>query len=240
MNESTRGSIIAIAATGIVCLLRWLLHPILNDNSPFLIFTLAVAVTALSGGFYPGLLATGLSAVLGAALFLSPRFSLTFTPSGTAQLLIFLTTGILFSLMARAQRTARRAAEESEQYLTRIIETTVSGILVLDRNGYITFANAAAAGLFGLMPSHLIGRRYDDAGWGTATPEGRLLEPSEQPASRVFATGEGVSGARLSVRSADNTLLPLQVNAAPLRDDQGMVSGVVLSLNHALPTEPTA
>jgi PAS domain S-box-containing protein len=239
MNESTRGAVIAIAVTGIVGLLRWLVHPILHDDSPFLVFTLSVAITALSAGFYPGLLATGLGAFLGALLFLSPRFSLTLTPSGTVQLLIFLTTGLMFSLMARAQRTARRAAEESEQYLTRIIETTVSGILVLDRNGYITFANAAAAGLFGLMPSHLIGRRYDDAGWGAATHEGRPLDPSEQPAARVFASGEGVSGARLAIRSADNTLVPLQVNAAALRDDQGLVSGVVLSLNRTSGPELT-
>jgi PAS domain S-box-containing protein len=238
MNESRRGVVIAVAATSIVCVLRWLLHPVLNDDSPFLMFTLAVAVTARSAGFFPGLLATGLSAVLGTALFLTPNRIL--TTSGSVQLLIFLTTGLLFSLMARAERMARRAAEESEQYLTRIIETTVSGILVLDRNGYITFANAAAAGLFGLMPSHLIGRRYDDAGWGTSTPEGRLLEPSEQPVSRVLATGEGVSGARLAIRSADNTLVPLQVNAAPLRDDQGSVSGIVLSLNRTTATEPTA
>jgi PAS domain S-box-containing protein len=146
-------------------------------------------------------------------------------------IITFLIIGVSVSVMARSVAVVRRQAEESEQYLASIIETTTSGLLVLDRNGYITFANPAAADLFGLMPSHLVGRRYDDPGWGAASLEGEPLQQSDQPAARVMATGESLTGIQMAVRRPDNSLLALVVNASPLRDENGGVNGVVLALN---------
>lgn len=233
MDETKRGYLIALIATGAAFTLRWLLQPLLNSDSPLLVFTIAVIISALWGGFAPGILATGLSAALAAMFFMAP----TMTPkvdgmSGTIQLLLFLFIGVCVSAMARSVAISRHQAEESELYLASIIETTSSGLLVLDRHGFITFANPAAADLFGLMPSHLIGRRYDDPGWGASNSEGKPLQESEMPAARVLASGESLTGVHMSVRRPDDSLMAIMVNASPLRDQKnGAISGVVLALN---------
>jgi PAS domain S-box-containing protein len=228
MKETTRGYIIALIATGVAFLIRWSLSGPLQADARLLLFTLAVIVSALWGGFAAGLLSTGLSIILG-LIFFFPTYRL--DTGDVVHLLTFLVIGVSVSAMARSVAIARSQAEESEQYLTSIIETTTSGLLVLDRNGFITFANPAAADLFGLMPSHLIGRRYDDPGWGAETPEGQPLQESEQPAARVLASGEGLSGVQMTVRRPDDSPLALIVNASPLCDEGGNVNGVVLALN---------
>ncbi|MGC4043919.1 MAG: DUF4118 domain-containing protein [Armatimonas sp.] len=232
MDDTKRGYLIAVIATCTAFFVRWLLQPFLHEDAPFLVFTVAVIVAALWGGFGPGVMATGLSAILVLIFFLAPALSFKVEgTSNTIHVILFLLIGVSISAMARAVAIARRQAEESELYLASIIEATTSGLLVLDRNGFITFANPAAAELFGLMPSHLVGRRYDDPGWGSATLEGRPLEENEQPAARVLSSGEALVGVQMAVRRPDDSLLALIVNASPLRDDGGSINGVVLALN---------
>src|SRR5215469_11350925 len=56
---------LAPAAVAVVFLARVALTPLLGDASPYLLFTPAVLVASGLGGLGPGLLATGLSVVLG-------------------------------------------------------------------------------------------------------------------------------------------------------------------------------
>ena len=56
---------VAPFAVAIAFLARLALTPVLGDASPYLLFVPAVLIAAGLGGLGPGLLATGLSAVLG-------------------------------------------------------------------------------------------------------------------------------------------------------------------------------
>ena len=60
---------VAVASVAGVAVARPVLNPVLADTSPFLLFTLAVAVSGYVGGFRPALLATALGAAAGAGLF---------------------------------------------------------------------------------------------------------------------------------------------------------------------------
>jgi signal transduction histidine kinase len=60
-----RGYLIAVLTVVLALFARMLLHPLLGDASPFLLFTPAVAIAALSGGVGPGVLATALSTSFG-------------------------------------------------------------------------------------------------------------------------------------------------------------------------------
>jgi signal transduction histidine kinase len=66
-----RGSLIAALAVSLALILRILLRFALENASPFLLFTPAVAISALYGGILPGALATVLSTALGSHFFLS-------------------------------------------------------------------------------------------------------------------------------------------------------------------------
>jgi signal transduction histidine kinase len=65
-----RGYLIAVLTVVLALLVRMLLRPLLGDASPFLLFTPAVAITALYGGVGPGVVATALSTSFGSQFFL--------------------------------------------------------------------------------------------------------------------------------------------------------------------------
>src|SRR5712691_6107230 len=67
MHETPRSRLIAysvaVLAPAVSLLVRWPLWPVLKDAVPHMTFFPAVMIAAYFGGFWPGLLATGLSAV---------------------------------------------------------------------------------------------------------------------------------------------------------------------------------
>src|SRR5437870_3165926 len=67
LGEHTLGYALAPATVAIAFAARILLTPVLNDGSRYLFFVPAVLIAAAVGGLGPGLLATGLSALLGFA-----------------------------------------------------------------------------------------------------------------------------------------------------------------------------
>lgn len=63
----------------------------------------------------------------------------------------------------RADREAerlRRQRDESDARFHALVESTVDGIVVVDRSGTMRYANTAAAELFGIEPSALIGTPF--------------------------------------------------------------------------------
>ena len=231
MEDSRKSILLALSTTATIFLIRLALNRSLNDGAPFLLFTLAVAVSAIWGGFRSGLFATFLSAVLATSFFLAPQFSLKITqPGNVLHMGLFLVVGVALSYQARLQRQTQRTVEEHEEFLERIVETTVSGIIVTDASGNITFANTAAASLFGLTTAHMIGRRADEAGWGGSTPTGEPIPTEQLPSAQVLRGGSGLQGYRMAVRSPSDALIQIAINAAPLHDKRGGIAGVVLSL----------
>ena len=231
MDETRRSVPIAVGATFTIFVIRLALQRYLHDDAPFLLFTLAVVASAIWGGFRAGLLATFLSALLATYFFLAPHLSLKMAqPSNIIHLLLFLTVGIILSYQARLLRRAQKTVEGHEEFLSKIVATTAGGILVVDASRTITFANPAAAELFGLTTAHMIGRSVEESGWGASTPTGEAIPLEDLPSQRVMRGGEGLQGYRMAVRSAGDAMIQLAINAAPLRDSGGQITGAVLSL----------
>lgn len=231
MSGWRRDLILAGATTLGAFLLRLALDRVLGREAPFLTFTVAVGASALYGGVRAGALAAVLGATVALAVFKLPRIGQ--SPDILAvvvHILLFAAVSAILVGLCHALRRARSAAEASEQSLMRILDTTESGILVLDADGYITFANPAAARLFGLTPGHMIGRPHDDPGWGITRPDGTPIPPHEMPAARALRDRRRVFGSRLLLRGVDDSPIPVTVNAAPLPDHDAHAGGVVLSL----------
>lgn len=130
--------------------------------------------------------------------------------------------------------TARKRAEEtlraSRERLARIVETMADGLAILDREGHITFANAAAESILGLSRSEITRRTYKDSAWKTTTEEGKPIPEEDLPFVRVMRTGKPVYGAEQAVERPDGTRVILSINAAPLCDATGATEGVIASL----------
>lgn len=128
---------------------RWVLHPVLGESSPFLAFVLAVLLSSWVGGWRPGLLATVLSALAADYFFLVPLNDFGVMSSNQAvQLGLFLGVALLITgindrlrtslVRLRSGTEALRQSEERFRLLTESLELRVQ-----ERTAQLEEANQA-------------------------------------------------------------------------------------------------
>ena len=120
---------VAVVAVLLSLLLKLALDPLIEEESPFLLFFGAVMVSALVGGFKNGLLAAALAALTADYFFLAPIGTLRTASSGQLlRLCLFMLEGGLISALTSALQTARRRAEHTAERIARL--EAVSAALV--------------------------------------------------------------------------------------------------------------
>ena len=136
---------------------RMLLHP--PTVIPFITYAPFVVVSALIGGFGPGLLATALCTLEIDYFALEPIGSLMIAGRNNWHGMgAFLATGIAASLLAeRLKRSAERLAE-AQRRTVATLESISDGFNAFDREWHCTYVNATAARMFGKMPPALQGK----------------------------------------------------------------------------------
>ncbi len=103
----------ALAACAIAALLKSALDPILGDKAPFLLFFGSVMVIAVTGGFWPGIVATAVALLVTTYAFVEPYWSLAAARSSDLVLLaIFAVEGVVISVLGG---TLLRNAEQAER-----------------------------------------------------------------------------------------------------------------------------
>ncbi len=118
-------------------------------------------------------------------------------------------------------KSAELSLRESQHWLTRLLETNSNGILILDLAGHISFINPAAQKLVGRTSNELLDRDWNDLPWKHQTAG---EESIKDIAFRTLQSSE------LSLDRPDGSLATVSLSAAPLRDDTGRVTGVVITL----------
>ena len=126
---------VAVLATAACLLIRWPLRPVLGDAVPHLTFFPAVMIAAYFGGFWPGLLATILSAVAANYFFTEQGRSFHVTRvDDVAALILFVLVGTIISglceslhrarrrLVAEERRRAEEALRETEERFRQLAE----------------------------------------------------------------------------------------------------------------------
>lgn len=103
---------LAVVAVAGACLARASLSGSLGDRSPFQTFVLAALLSAIAGGFGPGLFATLLGGVVVAYLYLPPSQALAVdAPGDVVRLALFALEGLLSSAAGEVLRRALRREE---------------------------------------------------------------------------------------------------------------------------------
>jgi PAS domain S-box-containing protein len=115
--------------------------------------------------------------------------------------------------------------------LAGIMDTSPVGILLVGPDGQITMANRRAVETLGIPKGDITARTFDGPQWQSMTMEGRPFAREELPVGRVLDSGRPVWDARMAVGSPDGEQRFLSVNAAPLLDLDGTLSGVVAAIN---------
>ncbi len=195
----------------------------LKENLPF----------KMKIGLFP-LLVSGLFFLATAAWILFEHVFLPWSPVSKDFIWAFLSTVVLYLLLdygVSAIRKSEATLMESEKYISRILETNASGILVMDRKGVVTYANLEAASLLGALRSDIVGRNYREWPCEIRKTDGTSILDKEILFFRVADTGEALYGMELTVLRQDGTRLLLSVNVAPLVDGEGNISEMVASFS---------
>ncbi len=127
--------------------------------------------------------------------------------------------------------TDRKRAEAelySQSELTRnITDTSPIGITVVDPDGRLSYANPAAEALFGLQKDKLLKRTYNDPHWKICDIDGGPFPDDQLAFNRVMQSGHAVFDVQHGVETPDGRRILLSVNAAPMRNSSGNITGMV-------------
>lgn len=134
---------------------------------------------------------------------------------------------------ARAFSRARDAEQHRDELRQerdlreQIVETSPTGIVVVDADGSISSANRYAAESLGFTEEELAELQYDAPIFEATTPEG-------SPAvgglfQQVLSTGEPMYNVERQITRADGQRIWLSVNGAPLPNRAGHATGVIFA-----------
>ncbi len=121
------------------------------------------------------------------------------------------------------------ALRDSEERGRAIVAALEEGIVLCDADGAIELANASAERLLGLSTDQLAGRTSLDSRWQSIREDGTPYPGDQRPPQRALREGRPVSNDLYGVHRPDGRLVWLSVNAQPLFDANGKISGVVSS-----------
>jgi PAS domain S-box-containing protein len=218
---------LSLAAIVAAVLLRWLLDPVLGNALPFVTLFGAVAAAVWAGGVGAAAAVTVIGYGAVSYLFIAPRGELGFHGyEDVVGLLAYLfTCGIIIGL-GETMRAQRARAAEQRELLRVTLRSIGDAVLTTDVDGHVTYLNAVAESLTGWTQDDARGQQLD-AVFHIVNETTR--RPVENPSVRALRDGAvvGLANHTLLVRR-DGSECPIDDSAAPIRDEQGRVSGCVL------------
>jgi two-component system cell cycle sensor histidine kinase/response regulator CckA len=127
--------------------------------------------------------------------------------------------------------TERRRAEERLQFQLNLADTIATNaaeaVVLIDKDGRITFANPTAEKTFGWEQAELVGEPlYDKFQWQRA--DGQPYSRDDCPHLVVLASGNPLWAEGDFLRHQNGRMVPVSFFIAPIRSDSGVVGGVMV------------
>ena len=129
------------------------------------------------------------------------------------------------------QRALQVERDREHALLDEIMSTVLAGILVLDPEGTIRFANRRAEELLELHHTGTQNRTYNDPHFRITTLAGEPFPPEALPFARVRATKAPVWDVKHFVEHPTGDRRLLSVNGAPILDGNGELRSLVFALH---------
>jgi PAS domain S-box-containing protein len=209
-------------------LARWAIGGLVEDLIPFTTYYLAIVVATLLGGFWLGMLATILSALLAWWLFLPPVFGFSLDRPEIASLVTFVLVSLLLVGVVTALKAAvdlllleidqRRKVHLAIRQLGTLVETSADAIITKDLDGIITSWNGGAERIFGYTADEMIGKPIN------------LLIPADRPDEEPsilqrIRRGERIEHYETVRRRKSGELIDISLSVSPLADETGKIVG---------------
>ena len=213
---------LALAATALSALARWLLPGALIP-APYLGFYPAVVASAALGGVGPGLVSTFTSLLL--VNFVFGHFNI-HDHGAMGRQVIWVVASIGVSLLAGMQRAARMRERRQREWLHVTLASIGDGVIATDDQGRVTFLNPVAEALAGWTLAEALGQ-----------PIARVFpiihEQTRQPTTDIVGQvlrekGVVALANHTALVSRDGREIPIEDSAAPIMDAANTVTGVVL------------
>ena len=109
---------------------------------------------------------------------------------------------------------------------TAITRHLGEGVLAVNHEGVVTFANPAAGKILGVAEADLVGKPIGEA-FELYDRDGRLVPAKERPVWRVLHEGARVRWDEASTRDRGGRLVPVSFVWVPIRRDEEVVGAVV-------------
>jgi PAS domain S-box-containing protein len=231
MNVQVRNSFTAYAlglvALILAVLLRWALDPLMGDAFPLVTVFGAVAAAVWLGGYRVAIPIALIGYVACHYLFIQPRGHLDIADvPNQVGLVAYLFTCSLTIVFGEAARAAQARVTESREVFRVTLRSIGDAVITTDIAGRITYINGIAESLTGWSYQDAMRQPLD-----TVFPIVNEVtrKPVENPATRALREGivVGLANHTVLIRK-DGTECPIDDSAAPIRDEQGHVSGCVL------------
>jgi two-component system, cell cycle sensor histidine kinase and response regulator CckA len=127
--------------------------------------------------------------------------------------------------------TERKRGEELLQYQLNLADAIATnaaeGLILVDNEGRITFANPTAEAMFGWNKDELVGQALDrKLGRGQSDRDGRSRD--QCPHTQVLASGETLRGREDFFLHKNGRAIPISCSTAPIRSDNTIVGAVMV------------
>jgi two-component system, cell cycle sensor histidine kinase and response regulator CckA len=232
----------AVSITAAALGVRLLLDPVLGFRIAYATFFIAVAISAVVGGWGPGVVSALLGGLAAVYFILPPRHHVLTIQGAENQLgfALYIIVSAMLIILAEMQNRARRRAESElarrqrseadERYEKRRFEVTLDsigdGVIATDADGRITFINKSASQHTEWKAADAIGRRLEDV---FILKNEDTNAPVESPAIRAMRDSR-----RLELENHHVLLthtgktIPIGDSGAPIIDGAGRTRGGVL------------
>lgn len=136
--------------------------------------------------------------------------------------------GIHFYLRSAVRRAGQGKGSVVPDRVKDTLNTVAEGVLVLDKQERIAFANDAFIGSVGLTVTELEGRKASELPWSR---KGNELTEAELPWNRVLSQGERQLGTILRLDGVDRKRRIVSVNSTGITDDSGTCLGALATFD---------
>jgi PAS domain S-box-containing protein len=218
----------ALGAILFATLIRWAMGGFVHDRIPFTTYYPAIMIATLLGGFWLGMVASILSAIVAWWMFMPLAFGFALdaaqlTSLITFVLVCFLMVGTVTALnsainLLLAEVDHRQKTQLALGQLRAVAETSEDAIITKDLNGIITSWNRGAERVFGYEADEVIGKPVSIL----IPPERHDEEPSILERIRH---GQCIEHYETERRRKDGTLIDISLSVSPLADATGLIVG---------------
>ena len=230
----------AILFVALAVVTRLALYPILGNRYPFFLFFIAIVLAAGYGGYGPSLLALVLSWLSGDYLFLASGSSPSRFESKSQIVFGFFVVGLAVTVLGGFWRSARERAKSSSMELQQAFEvqkaerdwhqislaSIADAVITTDPEGRVIFLNPVACRLTGWSLDQAVGRPLKEV---FRTVQETTQRTDDLPIAKVVGSGEVIlSDDEVVLIAKDGTARSIEHNAAPIRDSNGKIKGVVI------------